>query len=86
MEHKWTIPLDISDKCQPVISVIIKSYKPFKYAITLKIIDGNLSRNVIRWDNINHPDHVDKFYKFQENKKQSFSTTPVRIKQLYQCG
>lgn len=69
MEDKWTIPLDISGKYQPVISVVIKRYKPFEYAITLKILEGNLSRNVIRWDNINHPDHIDKFYKYKENKK-----------------
>lgn len=69
MEDQWTIPLDISNKYQPIISVVIKSYKPFEYAITLKILEGSTSKNVIRWDNINHPDHLDKFYKFKDHKK-----------------
>ena len=75
MEHKWIIPLDIANKYQPVISVVIKSYNPFQYAITLRILEGNSSKNVIRWDNINHPDHVDKFYKYIDTKKHLKSPT-----------
>ena len=74
MQHTWTIPLDISDKHQPMITVVIKNFKPFTYVVTLKIFDGNKISDVIRWDNINKPDHLDKFYKFKKTEKHKKSS------------
>jgi hypothetical protein len=73
MQHTWTIPVDISDKHQPMITVVIKNYKPFTYVVTLKILDGSTISDVIRYDNINRADHLDKFYKYKNAEKHKKS-------------
>jgi len=58
-----------------MITVVVKNFKPFTYVVTLKILDGSTISDVIRWDNINKPDHLDKFYKnkkAEKHKKSSF--------------
>lgn len=74
MEHTWTIPLNISDKHQPMITVVIKNYLPFTYAVTLKILDGSTISDVIRYDNIKKADHLDKFYKYKNTEKHKKSS------------
>jgi hypothetical protein len=62
METKWSSSLDIKDPYHPIITVVIKSWHPFIYAVTLKATIHGEIRDVRRWDNINKPDHVDIFY------------------------
>jgi hypothetical protein len=69
MEIAWNIPLDLSNKFQPTITIVVKSYNPFTYVVTLKILESNKTRDVRRWDNVNAPDHVDIFYKYKNAKK-----------------
>ncbi len=77
MQHTWTIPLSISDKHQPMITVVVKNFKPFTYAVTLKILDGRTISDVIRWDNINKPDHLDRFYKYKKAEKHERSSMGI---------
>lgn len=74
MQHTWTIPLDISNKHQPMITVVVLNFKPFTYVVTLKILDGSTISDVIRWDNINKPDHLDRFYKYKKAAKHKRSS------------
>ena len=81
MQHTWTIPLDISSKYQPMITVVVLNFKPFAYAVTLKILDGSTISDVIRWDNINKLDHLDRFYKYKKAAKHKRSSM-VKISNL----
>jgi len=74
MQHTWNIPLDITNKHQPMITVVVKNFKPFTYVVTLKILDGSTISDIIRWDNINKPDHIDKFYKNKKPEKHKRSS------------
>jgi hypothetical protein len=57
-----------------MITVVVKNFKPFTYAVTLKILDGSTIADVIRWDNINKPDHLDRFYKYKKPEKHKKSS------------
>jgi hypothetical protein len=61
--------LDTRDPHHPVITIIIKKWNPFEYAVTLKAIIGNESRDIRRWDNIGKEDHVDIFFHNKKTKK-----------------
>lgn len=63
------IPLDTRDPHHPVVTIIIKKWNPFEYAVTLKAIIGTESKDIRRWDNIRKKDHVDIFYLNKKTKK-----------------
>ncbi len=75
------VPLNTRDPHHPIVSIIIKRWNPFEYAVTLKAFIGNESRDIRRWDNIRKEDHVDIFSISEEPKKHQRS--PIKpIKKL----
>ena len=74
MQHTWNIPLDLKNEYLPIITVVVKKFKPLSYAVNLKILDGSEIAEVVIWENMHAPDHMDQFYKHQEAKKRKKSS------------
>ena len=74
MQHTWNIPLDLMNDYLPVITIVIKKFKPISYAVSLKIIDGSEISEVVIWENIHASDHMDQFYRQQKAKKRCKSS------------
>jgi len=62
MEKVWDFPINIKDSRHPILTIVILDWEPFTYAVTLKAIIDGVKKDIIRWDNVGKPDHVDKFH------------------------
>lgn len=61
-EKIWDIPLDTEDPNHPIITISIRCWDPFKYTVCLRAMIAQENKEIIRWDNVNRPDHVDVFF------------------------
>ena len=73
MDYTYNIPLDITDRYQPLINIVIKNFKPFRYSVTLFILDGDCISNVMTWENYHATDHMDLFFKDKPAQKREKS-------------
>ena len=71
--------MDPKDPHHPLVYVVIKKWKPFKYAVTLQALIENESRNIRRWDNVGKEEHLDVFFlKDKPKKHQKRSIKGIR--------